>query len=351
MKIRTGVLTAVAFFVLGSYGVYAQNSLLDKVKNAIGEVNVRSEYKNLVGDAEDILSDFKNQAKSIDINKLEKTMSSAEKVLGKNSKIIKETIEKQLPDIIEGLKNQIEKTPKDTKLLLKLAIAYQFGAKYSLAITVAEKILKLEPDNFNAAMVIAQTYKLMGESEKSIKYLEKFMKEKLNNPELSGLLASLKMDMGQADSAKKELENSISKFPDSKDLYEKLAAYYDKCKDKGNQLFIEGKKIDFSKYGNVQPLIKNGVTMVPIRVAADCLKADIQYDSKSKTVIIKYKEKTIELKENETKAKINNKVKKIDAAAENIKGRIMVPLRFVSEQFSKKIEWFPYSKYGIISLK
>jgi len=90
--------------------------------------------------------------------------------------------------------------------------------------------------------------------------------------------------------------------------------------------------------------------MVPIRVAADCLGADISYQPKTGTVTLTYKGKKIVLKENENKAKVNKKEIKIDAAVQNIKGRIMVPLRFVSEQFSKDAAWFPFNKYGIISL-
>jgi len=351
MKAKIGLITAVLFFNMICTNVFAQESLLDKAKNIIGNVNISEEYKALLGKTENALKDLKNKAKDIDTEEFKKILGSIEGTVGDKTEVLKKAIEKQLPGIIEEIKAQLEKTPNNTKLLIKLAIAYQFGAKYSLALTVAEKILTLEPENFNAAMIKAECYKLMGETEKGAVYLEKFMKEKINNPDLSKLLASLRMEMGQADKAIKELEASIGKFSGEKGLFEELAKAYGEAGKKGIQLFVDGKKLDFTKYGSVEPLTKNGVTMVPIRAVADCLKAKISYNPKTKIVTLIYKGKTITMKENENIAKINQKAIKVKTAAQNIKGRIMVPLRFISEQLSKTVDWFPFNKYGIVSLK
>jgi len=350
MKYKIGFLVAVLISGVISTSAFAQESFLDKVQKTINQTEIEKGYKSLIGNSEGLVKDLEKQIKNMDIVEIEKTLGSTEWLNGKNSKIIKAMVEKQLPGVIEEIKAQLEKAPNNTKLLIKLAVAYQFGAKYSLAITVAEKILTLEPGNYNAAMIKAQCYKLMGETEKGAAYLEKFMKAQLSNPDLAQMLASMKMDMGQEEKAIKELESSIGKFPNGKKLYEELAKDYEKIGEKGIKFFVDGKKVDFSKYGKIEPVVRNGSTMVPIRVVADCLNIGISYIPKTGTVTLINKGKTIVLKENEKTAKVNKKVIKIDAAAQNIKGRIMVPLRFVSEQFSKDVKWFPFNKYGIISL-
>lgn len=350
MRIRIGLFTVVFLFAVTSTSVYAEEPILDKFKNVIGQKNITQEYKNLLGNADDLLKKINNQTINLDSTSIKKILDSSEELFNKNSPAVKKEINKQLPGIIEGLKKQLEKTPNNTKLLIKLAIAYEFGAQYSLALTVAEKILVNEPNNYDAAMIKAECYKLMGETEKGAAYLEKFIKEQSNNPVLLQMLASMKMDMGQEDKAIKSLESSIAKYPKDKGLYEELAKINKEIGKKEIQLFVDGKRVDFSKYGNTGPLIKDGTTLVPIRVISDCLDADISYNSTNGKVTVVYKGKTIVLQENKKTAKVNKKEIKIDTAVQNIKGRVMVPLRFVSEQFSKDVKWFPYNKYGIVCI-
>jgi len=351
MRARIGIITAVLFFNMICTSVFAEESFLDKAKNIIGNIDISQDYKGLLANAESVLKDLKNEAKNMDAEEFKKVLGSLEGTVGNKTEVLKQAMGKQIPGIIEEIKAQLEKTPNNTRLLIKLAIAYQFGTKYSLAFTIAEKILMIEPKNFNAAMIKAECYKLMGETEKGAVYLEKFMKEQTNNPDLSKLLSSLRMEMGQVDKAIKELETSVGKFPDGKELYEELAKAYAEAGEKGIQLFVDGNKVDFTKYGSVEPLAKNGVTMVPVRAVADCLKADISYNPKTKIVTLSYKGKTITMKENENIVKVNQKEIEIGTVAQNIKGRIMIPLRFVSEQFSKKVDWFPFNKDGIVTLK
>ncbi|MGE5472779.1 MAG: stalk domain-containing protein [Ignavibacteriales bacterium] len=350
MKIRSGVLTVVFLFVLTSTSSYAESSFLDKVKDVVAQKNITQEYKNLIGNTDNLLKNLNNQTLNFDSTSIKKILESSEELFGINSNEVKKEINKQLPGIIEGIKSQLEKTPNDTKLLIKLAIAYEFGAQYSLALTIAEKVLSKEPSNYNAAMIKAECYKLMGQTEKGAAYLEKFIKEQSNNPALLQMLASLKMDMGEEEKAIKSLEGSIAKFPEEKGLYEELAKIFKEVGEKGIQLFVDGKAVDFSKYGNTSPVNKNGTTLVPIRVIADYLDADISYSSKNGKVTLIYKGKTIVLQENKKTATVNNKEIKVDTVVQNIKGRVMVPLRFVSEQFSKDVQWFPFNKDGIVSI-
>ncbi|MGE5329947.1 MAG: stalk domain-containing protein [Deltaproteobacteria bacterium] len=350
MRIKRVILSAVLFFIMTSTNVFAQESLLNKVKSVIGKTDIKNEYKNLMGTSGDILKDIEKQMKNMDVLEIERMLGSKEWLNGKNGKKLKVLADKYIPVIIEELKAQLKKAPNDTKLLLKLAIAYQFGAKYSLALTVAEKILALEPDNHYAAIIKAECHKLMGETEKGAAYLEKFIKKQKDNPDLSQVLASMKMDIGQKDKAVKYLESSIGKFPDGEKLYKELARGYEKIGKKGIQIFINGKKIDFSKYGNIEPMVKNGVTMIPVRAVSELLKAKISYEPKTGIVTLIYKDKTIILEKDKKTAKVNGKEIKIGGSVQAVKGRMMVPLRFVSEQFSKKVKWFPFNNVGIVSL-
>lgn len=93
------------------------------------------------------------------------------------------------------------------------------------------------------------------------------------------------------------------------------------------------------------PYIKNDCTMVPMRAIFEALGATVTWDNKTKTAIGK-REKTFTLNEAEVKITIgesilyfNGKAFEIDAAAEIVKDRTMVPVRAISEAFNAVVNW------------
>ncbi len=91
------------------------------------------------------------------------------------------------------------------------------------------------------------------------------------------------------------------------------------------------------------PIIKNSRVLVPIRVIAEQLGADVSYDSGERRVSISLNEISITLVIGESEIWYSDKEKAgpvaIDVPAMIKNGRTMVPLRAVAELFDMNVEW------------
>jgi hypothetical protein len=102
---------------------------------------------------------------------------------------------------------------------------------------------------------------------------------------------------------------------------------------------------DEKKTIDAEPYIKNGRTMVPIRVIADALSATTDWNSSLKEITITRKGKTIRLrigsKEAYTKEEGQVGETKIilEAPPEIVKGRTFIPLRFIAEALGSEITY------------
>ena len=79
------------------------------------------------------------------------------------------------------------------------------------------------------------------------------------------------------------------------------------------------------------PFETEGRTMVPVRILGESFGADVTWDETTETVGIKNGETEIKLTINSNKAYINGEEYTLDVAAQEINGRTMVPVRFISE--------------------
>ena len=91
------------------------------------------------------------------------------------------------------------------------------------------------------------------------------------------------------------------------------------------------------------PIIKNSRVLVPIRVIAEQLGADVSYDSGEKRVNINKDEISMTLVIGDDTIWYSDKEKSgpvaIDVPAEIQNGRTMVPLRAVAELFDMNVKW------------
>ena len=87
------------------------------------------------------------------------------------------------------------------------------------------------------------------------------------------------------------------------------------------------------------PYAENGVTMVGINDIAILYGAQISWNGTERTATTKLGTKTIVFTENSDIALVNYSEVKMPAAAVVIKGRTLVPLRFVSEAFQMKVNY------------
>jgi Copper amine oxidase N-terminal domain. len=127
--------------------------------------------------------------------------------------------------------------------------------------------------------------------------------------------------------------------------YKKIGEIFNKKGDKEIKVFTVGEQVYFK---DTQPVIKNDRTMVPIRAISESLKADVQWDEATQTVIITKDGVVIKLVLNSDVATINGVEVKLDAPAESINDRIIVPVRFISEAFKSTVQWEPDSQIVVI---
>ncbi|APB71356.1 hypothetical protein PPYC1_13735 [Paenibacillus polymyxa] len=88
----------------------------------------------------------------------------------------------------------------------------------------------------------------------------------------------------------------------------------------------------------VSPIIKDGRVLVPIRTLAS-LGVTYQWDSKSQSALITKGKDQIKLTANKKEAFKNNQAVQVDVPVQMTQGRILVPIRFVSENFGYKANY------------
>ena len=92
-------------------------------------------------------------------------------------------------------------------------------------------------------------------------------------------------------------------------------------------------------FPDVQPKEMAGRVMVPIRGVFERLGATVKFDESDQRVIIQQGEDEITLKVGDDFANKNGQVVYAKSKAVMIHGRVMVPLRFLSETLGARVEW------------
>lgn len=102
-------------------------------------------------------------------------------------------------------------------------------------------------------------------------------------------------------------------------------------------IYLDGKKVSSDVAPYIMP--KQNVTMVPLRVISEGLGADVMWAQNSQTATITAAETTIKMTTHQKRALVNGTNVPLDASVQNKQGRIMVPLRFVSERLGLQVSW------------
>lgn len=96
------------------------------------------------------------------------------------------------------------------------------------------------------------------------------------------------------------------------------------------------------------PVVSNGRVLVPLRVIAEIYGADVVWKPETKTVNISLVSTKIMLTVGNNNAVINGKTALLDSPPSIINGRVMIPIRFISEAFQSSVEWNQEEKNVII---
>jgi len=133
--------------------------------------------------------------------------------------------------------------------------------------------------------------------------------------------------------------------PTDSKLVKKLAKLLGKAGDTSLKAFVNGKQPEF----DVSPFAKNGRTLVPFRAIAAALQADVSFDAATRTVTVVRGGTTVELTLGDDTAYVNGAAVKLDVAAEAVKGRTVIPLRFLGEAFGADVQFDAETQSVIIT--
>jgi len=104
---------------------------------------------------------------------------------------------------------------------------------------------------------------------------------------------------------------------------------------------VDGDAVSFD---DVQPLMNNGRVFVPVRGVFEHMKADVVWDADAQIVTATRASDVIVLPLNSTTATVNGRRITLDAPARLVRGRTMVPLRFLSESLGASVDWIAASR-------
>ncbi|MGI1690772.1 stalk domain-containing protein [Thermoanaerobacter uzonensis] len=178
-----------------------------------------------------------------------------------------------------------------------------------------------------------------------IKELEQKLKILNQSNNIESEIAELKIEAitylqsGQIDEAINTI-TKILKLKHSKDNYKLLGKLYHQAKkDKNPHVFVNGNEIK----SDVNPIIKNGRTYIPLRAVANAIGVDnkaINWDQHNQAVSIKTGNINIYMPINTTQIIVNGQKETINVPAFETNGRVMVPLRVISQLFGKSVDWY-----------
>ncbi|MDR7855471.1 stalk domain-containing protein [Tissierella sp.] len=106
--------------------------------------------------------------------------------------------------------------------------------------------------------------------------------------------------------------------------------------NRGISVYIDDNPIIFDQ---AIPMVKDGSTLVPLRLIAEHLGVNIEWDQSNKAIICEKDNIRFKLIVDSKIAIINNKFVTLDIAPQVIQGNAMVPARFIAEALGMEIEW------------
>lgn len=104
-------------------------------------------------------------------------------------------------------------------------------------------------------------------------------------------------------------------------------------------MVVNGVRQEIDPGRGTTPIILYGRTVLPIRAVVEVMGGTIEWDPKTSKVTIKARGVVIEMWIDSNSMKVNGVQKEIDVAPASIKGRTMVPVRFVAENLNCTLDW------------
>ena len=110
---------------------------------------------------------------------------------------------------------------------------------------------------------------------------------------------------------------------------------------------VNGKAVKFE----VNPVVENGSTLVPVGAISAALGFKVSWDKAANQATISKNGNTIVLTINSSSAKVNGEDAVMDVPARIRGERMLIPLRFISEKFDCTVDWYGTKKLAAINAK
>ena len=102
---------------------------------------------------------------------------------------------------------------------------------------------------------------------------------------------------------------------------------------------------------DVPPVISDGRILTPVRAVSEALEAEVLWEDGSKTVKILSESKEISFCIGEKTVVVDGEEKEIDVSAQIIESRTFVPMRALAEALELEVSWDDETKTASLSLK
>jgi len=106
------------------------------------------------------------------------------------------------------------------------------------------------------------------------------------------------------------------------------------------KVYVNDTRVKF----DVPPIFVKSFTLVSVRAVFEALGARIEWDNYTKTVTIRRGETEVRVQPGNRIAMVNNAPYVMDVPAVGLNGRILVPVRFISEAIGAKVDWVNETK-------
>jgi hypothetical protein len=142
---------------------------------------------------------------------------------------------------------------------------------------------------------------------------------------------------------------AIQADPGAISNYATAGQLMDQLGQTGMKVFANGQQVDFATYG-VQPVIKDGRTMLPVRAIMSALDATVSWDPATQTVTVTTANgTTIQMTIGSNQMIVNGQTVTTDVAPYIDNGRMMLPLRAMAEATGLNVDWLAQSDMVVMT--
>ncbi len=114
-----------------------------------------------------------------------------------------------------------------------------------------------------------------------------------------------------------------------------FAVWEEKEQNQGIDVYADGIKIKF----DAEPIIQNGVTLVPMRAILEAFNAQLFWNEETQTVTAVYDENVLKFTINKGVYYKNGEQKNVSAPPQIVSGRTLIPIRALAEGFEYTVHW------------